>query len=337
MVAEHKRYTRIRGMSEVRRLPRLGKIRLGVKKKTQAGKEYPAEVPYFVCPPEVEAVYGKTPTAIDIMFPVEDDQFFFQQSYKWYSASHLKCRGDGETAMRRAGDLTPDQKAEMNGELPKDENALVEIACPCPLLEDGKCKQMGNLMVLIPKVSLAGVYQIDTGSFHNIVNLNSAIDYTRSLVGRIALVPMVLKRRPQSIEYQGKKAMHYLLSLEYQGTIASINAMRQNAALIMENVKTLTLPPTPEIARLPAPEPAPPTDLPPAPPPADGQGAQEITVAEVQQDGTNFKITTPSRVVYFTEKREIALAAWDAKKTGKPFKAYVGTEDGVLFVTGIAA
>ena len=41
----------IKGLSEQRRLPRLGKIRLGVKKKNQKGIEYPASTDYFVCPP----------------------------------------------------------------------------------------------------------------------------------------------------------------------------------------------------------------------------------------------------------------------------------------------
>ena len=32
----------IKGLSEVRRLPRLGKIRLGIKKIAASGKEYPS-------------------------------------------------------------------------------------------------------------------------------------------------------------------------------------------------------------------------------------------------------------------------------------------------------
>lgn len=40
------------------RLPRLGRIRLGVKKVAASGKEYPAEVSYFVIPDELKAVLG---------------------------------------------------------------------------------------------------------------------------------------------------------------------------------------------------------------------------------------------------------------------------------------
>ena len=55
-------FTKIKGLSDKRRLPRLGKIRLGVKAISQkSGKEYPKETDYFVCPPEVQAVYGEKP------------------------------------------------------------------------------------------------------------------------------------------------------------------------------------------------------------------------------------------------------------------------------------
>jgi hypothetical protein len=56
-------FTRIKDLSDKRRLPRLGKIRLGIKcKSVSTGNEYPKEVEYFVCPPEVQKVYGEKPT-----------------------------------------------------------------------------------------------------------------------------------------------------------------------------------------------------------------------------------------------------------------------------------
>ena len=40
----------IKELSDVRRLPRLGKIHLGVKAKNEKGVEYPKAVDYFVVP-----------------------------------------------------------------------------------------------------------------------------------------------------------------------------------------------------------------------------------------------------------------------------------------------
>lgn len=233
---------KIKGLSNIRRLPRKGKIRLGIKMKTAGGKEYPKEVQYFVCPPEVQRVYGEKPTEIDIMIPVEDEGVFFKQNLKWFSASQLNCKGDGEAAMRRVKHLTPQQKQELEGEIPSDENAMVEIQCPCPLLDSGECSQVGNLMVLLPRVSLSGVYQLDTGSYNNIVRINSTIDYIRALVGRIAMVPLKLRRVPESIEYKGKRATHYLLSIDIEADIKTINSLRQNTALVLETAKTIALP-----------------------------------------------------------------------------------------------
>ena len=52
----------IEGTSEITRMPRLGKIRLGVKKTSdKTGAEYPSAVDYFVCPDEVKSVYGEQP------------------------------------------------------------------------------------------------------------------------------------------------------------------------------------------------------------------------------------------------------------------------------------
>jgi hypothetical protein len=51
----------IKGIPEIVRLPRLGKIRLGIKKKTDAGVSYPSPTDYFVCPDELKKVFGEKP------------------------------------------------------------------------------------------------------------------------------------------------------------------------------------------------------------------------------------------------------------------------------------
>ena len=63
----------IKGVSEVVRLPRLGKIRLGVKRENSTGTPYPSPTDYFVCPDEVRKVFGEKPKELRIMFPTEDE------------------------------------------------------------------------------------------------------------------------------------------------------------------------------------------------------------------------------------------------------------------------
>jgi hypothetical protein len=229
-------FTRIEGLSSRRRLPRLGKIRLGVKavsKKT--GHEYPRETPHFVVPSEVEKVYGKTPTALDVMFPINDPEVVFPQAYKFYGSSKgLKCIGNGRIAHRASEDGT-----------------FEEIECPCDKLESGECGQRASLMVILPKVNLGGVYQIDIGSFHSIVDINSGIDYVKALMKeslgleRFAMIPLVLKREPRETHHDNKKQIHYTLNLHVNLTIDQINQMKSDARIL--NPEPLALPAVEEI------------------------------------------------------------------------------------------
>lgn len=215
----------IKGLSERRRLPRLGKIRLGVKKTNSGGAEYPTEVDYFVCPPEVQRVYGAHPKSLRIMIPLEDSSQVFPQAYKWYgSGSGLKCKGDGRIALRRWTDIEPSLQTKIGSA--HEANDLIEIPCPCSRLKSGECGVKGHLMVLLPDVSLSGIYQIDTGSANNLVEINSAIDFLRALLGRIALIPLTLRREPVEITYQGKRRIHYLLKLTWEGDLHAAQQIR---------------------------------------------------------------------------------------------------------------
>lgn len=194
-------FTRIKGLSSIRRLPRIGKIRLGIKKiSKKTSKEYPVETDYFVCPAEIQRIYGDEPKELNIMFPLNDPEALFPQAYKWYgSSAGLKCKGDGITALR----------------LNEETGEMEERECPCDLLEEGKCKQRASLVFIIPDVKIGGVYQIDLSSYHSIVDINSGLDYALDLLnGRIAMIPFKLKRVPTETHNEGKKQVHYTLKLE---------------------------------------------------------------------------------------------------------------------------
>lgn len=97
----------IKGISDIRRLPRAGKIHLGDKAISEkTGKEYPRALDYFKWPDEyaeeLTALFGEQAREIPIMFPVDDKELVAPQWYKRYgSGSGLVCRGDGETALCR--------------------------------------------------------------------------------------------------------------------------------------------------------------------------------------------------------------------------------------------
>ena len=121
-----KTFTTIKGLSDIRRLPRIGKIHLGRRLKSQRGTEYPKESDDFVIDelPEVIAVYGPHPKALDIIIPVEDQGVWFPQAFKCYgSAASLVCIGDGRTAMRDEKKLL---KADILWEKGDKENGRVD-------------------------------------------------------------------------------------------------------------------------------------------------------------------------------------------------------------------
>ena len=201
----------IKGISDIRRLPRVGKIRLGERATSAKGSQYPRAVDYFVVREDdatsaaavaaFRQVYGDRPRELRIMFPTNDEESFFPQWYKSYKAGvGLWCRGDGEVAQRVE-----------NGQ-------LVEVPCPCDLLKQGLCKRIGNLQFLLPDVPIIGVWQLDTSSFHSMVNLNSTIEMIKGMTGgRIAGIPLTLRLRPQEVAPDGRKKTVYVLELALEG------------------------------------------------------------------------------------------------------------------------
>lgn len=194
----------IKGVSEVVRLPRLGKIKLGVKKENAEGFPYPSPTDYFVCPDEVKKVFGEKPRNLRIMFPTEEETQWASQYLRCYSASRgLICRGDGETAMARV-DIRTGEIATRES----TETELREIACSparCAYHQGERCRRVMNLQFLLPDCPGFGVYQLNTTSFHSIVNVNSSLELIRGTCGRLAMIPLLLKLVEQEVQLEGNR------------------------------------------------------------------------------------------------------------------------------------
>ncbi len=221
----------IKGISEVRRLPRLGKIRLGIQVEQPGKKTYPQATDHFVCPPEVRAVHGEEPKDLPIMFPVEDEQLFAQQWYRCYSGTWgLICKGNGVTA-----DRTFDQETGALASKATKKTARREFNCPgpqCPEYQKKQCRPIMNLMFLLPDVPGLGVWQLDTSSRRSIANINTAIEIVRNGCGRVAFIPLTLSLVPETAQPEGetKKTIH-----------------------VLQLTSTLTLPELVKLAQTPAP------------------------------------------------------------------------------------
>jgi len=228
---------RVEQLAQQRRLPRLGKIRLGERRPFRRGGrtlQLPVELGYFRFDAEslerfplIRELYGDRPAQLDVMFPVEDPRLFFPQACKLYGKSGaLKCKGDG----RRAARLLCERCGEMSCDCAGAARSLAERDCPCELLERRECRFIGSLMVLLPRVSCAGVWQMDTSSAQSIVSLNSDIEYVRSLCGRVARIPLTLRRVPRTAAAKGRSRAGHTLKLTFDLGIEQLQQIQSGSS-----------------------------------------------------------------------------------------------------------
>ncbi len=216
----------IKGVSEIIRLPRLGKIRLGIKKENEEGTSYPVPTEYFVCPDEVKKVFGDKPKELRIMFPTEDEKQWASQYLRCYSASHgLICRGDGEMAVARVNMRTGGIASKERSEI-----ELQEITCnptKCIFHQTVQCRRVMNLQFILPDCPGFGVYQLDTSSFFSIVNVNSCLELIRGVCGRLSMIPLSLRLVDKEVQVDGNTKKIMVLSLTAPYSLIEIQKYAQ--------------------------------------------------------------------------------------------------------------
>jgi len=201
----------IKGVSEVRRMPRLGKVRLGIKVEPEGKNPYPRATDYFVVPEEIKEYVGNMPKKLNIMFPTEKADEFSQQWLRCYSFTQgLTCKGDGSTAIRKIDVETGDIARHTTQEWVFKEWGCDPDTCEQSL--EKQCRRVMNLLFFMPEVPGFGVWQLDTTSFYSIVNINSCVDLIRRICGRIAFIPLTLSLEPLEVSPPGikKKTVHIL-------------------------------------------------------------------------------------------------------------------------------
>lgn len=215
----------IRGLSEQKRLPRLGKVRLGIKKKSpRTGAEYPSATNHFVCPEEVQKIYGKEPKRLDVIIPIDDEEIWANQYYRQYSRTQgLVCKGDGLFAHRKLDEKTHKLAGKDTLKIVFDESYQC-LGRECPDYQAKACQEVMNLQVMLPKVPGLGIWQIDTGSVHSIMNINNCATMIRAMCGTVAWIPLVLTLEPTEVNNpdDGKKKTVYCMSLRYEGTATAL-------------------------------------------------------------------------------------------------------------------
>lgn len=229
----------IPGVTDRARLPRLGVIRLGEKRESKSGKEYPAALDHFNfrdCPELAEMFGNECRELYPVMLPADDEEIWFPTSRSAYGQSGLYCRcSDGETAIRVFKPEDPQSVAYLKSrpEIKVEPGDLFELPCPaeaCVWQQKGACKNLGRLFIMLPNVPRFGVYEIRTSSFNSIVNVLNVARAVHNMIGRVTGVPFALRIDPIQVQPDGKAKTVHVLNLECRASLVQLAGIRKRLA-----------------------------------------------------------------------------------------------------------
>lgn len=214
--------------------PEIGKIRKGAPKAQNAPG---ADLKYFRvefdeketdAAATFRAVYGQRPDEIYIVLPFNEIERQFEAWLEGYSAGRMVARSDGEIYTYLVDSET--------GEILVKNGLDVKTGKPRPYIDGVPvgfytnrktnkrepifCKPTGRLKVVIPELGRAAYLVVLTTSRYDIMHLSEQLAAFQTVNnGRIAGIPLVLRRRPKMISTpspDGKRVRRekWLLSIE---------------------------------------------------------------------------------------------------------------------------
>lgn len=214
-----------RGMA----FPEIGSVRKGAK-KTDANRPG-SDLKYF----RVEfdereqeaqkiffAKYGAQPTEINILLPFNEIEKVWDAWYEAYTAGRMVARSDGEHILYML-DASSGEVKVLGGEpqTPHPANGIVGYYTDSRgSRQPIKLRPVGRLKIVIPELKRLAYLTVHTTSIHDIINISSQLEAIRVMNGgRIAGIPLVLRRRPKMISTPSQDGSRvrrekWLLSIE---------------------------------------------------------------------------------------------------------------------------
>ncbi len=171
--------------------------------------------------PDFDAIeaHGEMPREIDIVFMAENPLF---QQYQAWSATELKCSGDGVLAQRLIQLGNKDWPGWTEAEAAKQKTFPV-IECwvsgLCPIAEKGECKPTSVLTFqLANDIRVGATSYFTTTSIRSAIQLASSLASIRALAERVGAgisnTPLKLVLAPFRTNHDNKPATQYGVSLE---------------------------------------------------------------------------------------------------------------------------
>lgn len=226
------RFTSIPNFSDQPSLPRIMKLRLGIKESKGTSKEHPKETDHFVldiddsvAPADAkeikarfESLYGERPLVITGVRSLATEEETFSSDFEKWRSGKLWCHGNGVEASRKINGVW----------MPLD--ICAHNGCP----DYDPREFTSRLRFMLPEVSMSGYVQIDTGSIYSSANIRNGLNLARlhavQLFGepRISAIPLTLLRAPQGIEFDGKLNQHFIMHLRPENQ--TLGSLKQLAA-----------------------------------------------------------------------------------------------------------
>lgn len=207
------------------RLPRVGTIRLGTKKTSARGFEYPVNSEHFIFPQEGEpgnellaGRFDEATSVLRIQFPVNDLDVVLSDFYRRHTASGLQCRGDGEIGLELQWEERVDAKGKKY-----NHRELVEVPCAsrgCPYPLNKECGPSGILAFLIEGVPTLGVWHLTTHSINAIQEFKAVLQLALLNFGRITNLPFELYRKPIEVNPDGRKKTVWTVGLRLSASVS---------------------------------------------------------------------------------------------------------------------
>jgi len=261
------------GLTDSFALPVVGKIRLGVKKSSAKGVEFPDEVPHFVLNPIEEVldkngkmlvkrenehikklieIYGKNPHALNIAFPMDDIDQIANNQLKWWGGDVKKkkgllyCVGDGEFANYMGPDLVGGMGEEglrmaKRDHWPAGKNRVCHITDCSQRKKDRSdrisCGPQMVLKFVVREYSPYHLFQLTTGSMSAIRTMIRQLEIYKASIGLEGLdsIAGVPMKLFRKRTTNQHKGVNYVVTLEIDTVALGEERKKRKSMLAMAN------------------------------------------------------------------------------------------------------
>lgn len=224
------------------RFPLLGKIRKGGEKKENPKRPGTLisgdDLEYFRVDSDIQginekftAIYGKEPKQLDCLLPFpHTDQVFPCWMEQWSdkdlktSGLIIRCDEERQVIYQQAGKMVatnpiPCKKLQQN---------------PDGSYQGCKCKQVGRLQIVLPKLGELGYFEVETHSKWDIIGLTEQLLAIETSAGSLIGIPFLLERGSRELSYplpDGKRGRKTF-------SLLSIRVHPSSASQVLEIIET---------------------------------------------------------------------------------------------------